>query len=319
MNDRAHSHRDNESVDLPFEVEAWLNEQPSGDAEMLKEVWQLAGHAQKFDPPGEPDTVRFERMRKEVKEAVASNRSSMRLIRLRILKAAAVVLVLMIAGGIWWTRPIVHEAPFGSQLTVLLPDGSESTLNSGSRLSHTRSFGTKNRLVNLQGEGFFDVKHNEIPFSVETFNGSVAVLGTRFNVRAWEDETRETVVVLQEGSVRLAGHDKQRPVVLEPGELSRISGEEAVPSEPVPVDVDLNLAWRSGNFIFVDELLGVVVDEAERRFDVSIQVQPQTLRQERITLKLNDAKNIDEILTTISEVRGYTFELVGGVYRLANY
>ena len=323
MNDQ-NPHRNSAASDLPVEVETWLNEQPAEDASALKETWALAAYAELFDPRCEPDAVRFEQMRNTVQEAIKSpesihrfDRAPLRLLNRRVLRLAASLIILAMAGSFWWSRPVVHVAPFGDRLNVHLADGSEVYLNSGSRLSHSRSFGSENRKIKLQGEAYFDVSHNDMPFVVGTFNGSVTVLGTRFNVRAWEsDDTPETVVVLEQGSVLFAGlSDGVVPVVLEPGEMSRISGLNA-PSLPVSVDINQNIAWRDGGLIFVDQLVGVVADEVQRRFNVEVEIIPASLRQERVTLKLNDARNAEEVLTTLAVARGYTVEGSKGAFKV---
>ena len=316
--------RNSASSELPVEVEAWLDEQPVEDAQALKEVWTLAAHAQLFDPPCELDEKRFDQMctavhaaTKTVKRASKSDRASMRLLNMRLLKVAASLIILVFAGSFWWTRPIVHVAPWGDQLSVHLPDGSDVALNSGSQLLHRRSFGSENRRVTLRGEAFFDVAHSHTPFLVETFNGTVTVLGTRFNVRAWEsDDVPETVVVLEQGSVLLRGLTVDvDPVILKPGEISRISGVDA-PSAPILVDINQNMSWRSGGLMFVDQRVGVVADEIQRRFNVQVKIIPESLRQERVTFRLSEVRNAEEVLSIVAVARGYTLEETNGLFKL---
>lgn len=309
---------------MPAELEALLQARSAEDAASLEQAWQLAGHATLLDPPADPDSARFEQMRQHVLKSTqvvthtpATDRPPLRLVRTQWFSIAASVLILVLAGSIWWSRPVFYEASVGEMLNVNLPDGSEIALNSGSRLTHKRSFGFSRRNVKLRGEAFFDVAHNEVPFIVETFNGEITVLGTRFNVRSWEsDETPETVVVLEQGSVRFtAHHNPEASVVLQPGELSRIL-ETATPTHPEPVEVSQNIAWRSGGIIFVDKEVGVVVDEVQRRFGIHVKVYPISLRKERVSLVLNEVRSAAEVLSTIADVRGYALEDAGDHYTL---
>ena len=306
---------------VPDELKAWLGEQPQEEANALEQAWNLAVHAQQFDLPSEPDTERFGQMREEVLRAAAQEqvhvRTHLRLVSTPILRIAASLVVLVLAGTFLWTRPISHTAPVGDQLSVQLSDGSTVSLNSGSRLVHNRSFGSKNRRVTLKGEAFFDVAHSDTPFIVETFNGTVTVLGTRFNVRAWEsDEDPETVVALERGSVLLESRAKAAtPVVLEPGQVSRISGE-AGPSAPEQADIEQKTAWRLGGLFFNDTPVGVVVDEIKRRFDVEVEMLPPSLRQERVTLRLSDARDAEFALSMIAMAREYTLRETDGVFSL---
>jgi len=306
---------------LPAEIEAWLNEEPAAEAQEIRQVWQLAEHARQFDTPGDPDLGRFERMRVAVKASVGDDargegrRGLLRLVNTTVLRAAAAMLVLALAGGYWWTRPVVYEAPLAGLLSVRLEDGTQVTLNSGSRLTHGRRFKRGARNVLLRGEAFFDVEHGEAPFIVDTFNGQVTVLGTRFNVRAWDsDDAPETEVFLEEGSVRFTAPGAD--VILRPGEASRIAGNARQPSAPASINAYADVFWLTGGFLFVDKPVGVVVDEIKRRFDVHVETNPASMREELVTLRLGDARSAEEVLMTVAAARGYRLEVIGEGYRL---
>lgn len=310
---------------LPAELEAWIGEQTEDEAAMLKEVWTLAGHAQAYDLPVEPDAQRFTQLTTAVKAATGASSNStvvfltghLRLVHTNVLKMAAVILVLVLAGGAFLMRPVVYQAPAGAQVQIALADGSQVTLNSGSRLVHRRLFDWRHRDVELQGEGFFDVAHGAMPFTVKTFNGQVTVLGTRFNVRAWEGDTDpETEVVLEEGSVRFTTHSAgSTPVILKPGERSIVRGTAEMPSAPEQVNPAQQLAWRRGGFLFVNRPVGAVLNEVARRFAVEIDA-PASLRQETVSLRLNETRDAEEVLQTIAATRGYTLEKSGNQYKL---
>ena len=83
---------------------------------------------------------------------------------------------------------------------VSLPDGSKVWLNSDSRIAYSMTFGTADRTITLHGEAYFDVAKNEqIPFIVNSSGLSVKALGTKFNIRSFEDE--DVTVTLMEGKV----------------------------------------------------------------------------------------------------------------------
>ena len=138
----------------------------------------------------------------------------------------------MAVGAALWLRPITLTVPTGDYLTTTLPDGTLATLNSGTTLSYRRTFGWRTRTVRLHGEAFFDVTTDADPFRVQTFNSTVTVLGTRFNVRAWSgDLTGASTVVLEEGRVRFAANaTPQQGVELQPGQMSRVGGEATAPT-----------------------------------------------------------------------------------------
>lgn len=322
MSDNFSTSTPQDSSELPDELASWIEEQPVAEAHALKEVWALSLHAK--DTGVEPDAARFEQLAVAVKASTASDsagplRGHLRLLRTNPVRMAAAILVLAIAGGLFWMRPVVYEAPLGNQRLVQLADGSEVLLNSGSRLEHRRAFDRSHRNVVLHGEGFFDVAHDATPFTVQTFNGEVRVLGTRFNVRAWHsDVVPETEVVLEEGSVQFsAGDASGEAVVLMPGQRSAMRITATRPTAPERVDPVQRTAWRNGGFLFVNRQVGVVLDEVARRFDVIIEVYPAALRNEMVSLKLNDTRDAEAVLQTIAAIRGYTFEKSGEVYRLS--
>ncbi len=111
--------------------------------------------------------------------------------------------------------------PRGGQFMVVLPDSTKVYLNAGSSLRFPAAFMGKLRTVMLTGEAYFEVAHNKTkPFHVLTKGQMVEVLGTHFNINAYDDE-RVIKTTLLEGSVRvsMAG----RLALLTPGEQSQIS------------------------------------------------------------------------------------------------
>ncbi|MEG1866456.1 MAG: FecR family protein, partial [Bacteroides sp.] len=95
------------------------------------------------------------------------------------------------------------KVPAGSRTNIILPDGTDVTLNAGSVLRYSRGFGIRERQVSLSGEGYFKVAKNaKIPFYVHTNGVQVQVVGTMFNVCAYDNE-RYVTVSLMEGKVNL--------------------------------------------------------------------------------------------------------------------
>ena len=293
---------------LPPEAQSWLAEHPDVDPADLEEVWRLSEYAPPPESSFERDPARVETMRARIDEVITDETpASERPERLTYIRtfphswAVAASIVLLIALGLsFWLKPSTLTAPAGERLTATLPDGSMVELNSGARLSFARNFGGDTRTVRLTGEAFFDVASDaQKPFIVKTFNADVAVLGTRFNVRAWpNDPTRETMVVLEEGRVRLAAAKAPAPsVVLEPGQMSRVVADDA-PSAPTPVSVEQVLSWREGGFYFNDYPIRVILAEAERRFGVTIDAS-EAVAGQRLALFLPQTESVDTVLDAL--------------------
>ena len=131
---------------------------------------------------------------------------------------------------------IVVEAPQGSRTQMTLPDGTKVWLNAGSKISYTQGFCIVNRLVNLVGEGYFEVAHNEhLPFRVSSKDLQVSVLGTKFNFRDYPTDA-EAIVSLAEGKVALDDltHPGKETVYLAPKQRAIMSKQTgSIVVEPV--------------------------------------------------------------------------------------
>jgi transmembrane sensor len=232
-----------------------------------------------------------------------------------LLLAAASVSALAL--GVTAVSSVTVEAGPGALTQVTLPDGSSVELNSGSTLTHPRwdlPWGGGTRAVRLAGEAYFDVVAAPRPFTVETFNARVVVLGTRFNVRAREEVGGGTDVALEAGRVRLEAR-RTGPtrdsgvgaVELEPGQGAGIPMGAAVPGRPNPIAVERTTAWRARGFAVTDLPLDAILRELERRFAVEIQVAPGVGLGDKLTLHYTDPREIRTILADIATARGLRF------------
>lgn len=300
---------------LPPEAMVWLEEHADTDAASMQEMWHLTAFLQDDLAAARPSTEQIKGMETHITAAIrTADRAPVRRVHLRVLRrwpaiAMAASFVILVGLG-FWLQPVQHTASAGTMATIDLPDGTSVTLNSGSRLSYWRPFTWFTRRVELHGEAYFAVTPAEAPFVVETFNGAVTVLGTRFNVRAWpEANTAATEVVLEEGSVQLAA-DRQtgQSVILQPGQISRIIGNAPQPTPPTSVEVNAKMAWRAGAFRFLDAPLGDVLDELARRTNQTIRVSDPALRELRVAVILDTVESVEAVLTILSEIRDLRYE-----------
>jgi hypothetical protein len=161
--------------------------------------------------------------------------------------------------------------PRGRQYQLVLADGSKVWLNAASSIRYPTAFTGKERRVEISGEVYFEVAHNQaMPFRVAIRNrGEVEVLGTHFNINAYEEEP-EMVTTLIEGSVKLKpAADSGQSVRIKPGEQARMS-EKGRLSVEKDVDTDEVMAWKNGYFSFNQTGLDVVMRQISRWYDVDI-------------------------------------------------
>ncbi|MFA5419517.1 MAG: FecR domain-containing protein [Bacteroidales bacterium] len=158
--------------------------------------------------------------------------------------------------------------PMGSRSRVTLTDGTTVSLNSNSRMELDDGFSGTNRIVSLQGEGYFEVKADKNnPFTVKTDNFNITVTGTRFNVSSYADDQKISAT-LAEGRVQLATKNS-KTIVLKPGE--KITFDQKT-MQPVleQADVESELAWVEGEFIFKEIPFPDLIRKLERWYDVRL-------------------------------------------------
>ncbi|MEO9145512.1 MAG: FecR domain-containing protein [Ginsengibacter sp.] len=158
--------------------------------------------------------------------------------------------------------------PRGGQYQLTLADGSQVWLNAASSITFPTSFVGDTREVKITGEAYFEVAHNaNMPFHVKVGNITVQVLGTHFNINAYEDEGVIKTTLL-EGSVKVS--EGKENVMIEPGEQAQIKN----PSDKIIVkkDVDMEevVAWKNGLFQFDNTNIQDIMRKISRWYDVEV-------------------------------------------------
>jgi transmembrane sensor len=161
--------------------------------------------------------------------------------------------------------------PRGGQYQLILPDGSKVWLNSASFIKFPVVFTGNQRIVELQGEAYFDIKANKkMPFLVKTLRADVKVLGTEFNINSYEDEPLNTTTLVK-GSVMVSTVNDSK--IISPGQQVQL---EDSPSKAIKInnDADINqvMAWQKGIFEFNESSLDVIARQISRWYDVKITV-----------------------------------------------
>lgn len=153
------------------------------------------------------------------------------------------------------------------QYQVILPDGSRVWLNAASSLRFPAAFAGAQRTVELTGEGYFEVSHDaKKPFYVKVAGMEVEVLGTHFNINAYDDEPVIKTTLL-EGAVKVSGPGRQ--VLLSPGQDASYSGGEIKVQNNA--DIGMAVAWKNGVFEFNDASIETVMRQIARWYDVTVE------------------------------------------------
>ncbi|MGZ8556899.1 MAG: FecR family protein [Chitinophagaceae bacterium] len=187
----------------------------------------------------------------------------------------------------------------GGQFRLILPDGSEVWLNSASSVKYPTAFIGMQRKVEISGEAYFQIAHNPVkPFIVSVNGMNVNVLGTHFNINAYDDEASVKTTLL-EGSVSL----KKADVVatLTPGQQAQLgnSGKIKVIDN---VDIDQVVAWKNGYFSFNRADLQTVMRQIARWYDVDISYEGK-IPERQFGGKIDRNSNASEVLKILRETK----------------
>jgi ferric-dicitrate binding protein FerR (iron transport regulator) len=156
--------------------------------------------------------------------------------------------------------------PRGSKvIDMQLSDGSHVWLNAGSSVTYPVAFAGNERKVQITGEAYFEVAHDAgKPFIVTKGETSVTVLGTHFNVNAYDDEDALRITLLQ-GSVKVSKGSSN--ALLKPGQQAQVAGDIKT---IVGVDTERVIAWKNGLFSFDNASLPTVMRQIARWYDVDV-------------------------------------------------
>lgn len=185
--------------------------------------------------------------------------------------------------------------PKGGEYKVTLPDGTKVWLNAETSLRYPTTFTGPERTVELTGEAYFEVAKNAAqPFIVRSGQATVRVLGTHFNMMAYKDEPF-TKTTLAEGSVAMSGNGEQ--MILKPGQGGIVSnGSNSV--SVAAADVDLDLAWKNGQFYFNKTELSAIMKQLARWYDLDIRYAGQ-VPAKRFVGKISRYTNLSEVLDVL--------------------
>ncbi len=163
------------------------------------------------------------------------------------------------------------STPRGGQYEVVLPDGTKVWLNAASSIRFPTSFTGKERELQVTGEAYFEVAKNvDQPFRVFVKGMTVNVLGTQFNIMAYNDELGIKTTLVQ-GKVKVVTNNGQSEV-LEPSEQAMINenGEMSIVKN---ANINEIVAWKNNLFWFDNDNVHEIIKQLSRWYDVDIQIK----------------------------------------------
>ncbi len=266
----------------------------------LKNVWSLT---RTFEDEGEND---YSREFKQITRKI--NKSRLRL----IFRYAAMITAIFCAGGILgylFTKSDGNQmanfdsglktsfvVPLGQTAELNLPDGTKVWMNSGTVLSYSPDFSYANRNVTLDGEAFFSVtKDADHPFNVKTSSINIKVLGTSFNVEAYNDNLQAVNTTLVSGKVEINDLNNKKLGELIPGQIARFDNLKRTVSID-EIDTGFYTSWKNGFLMFSNTPLEEITKKMERWYNVEFVFGNPQLKSLRYSGTILRGKPIDQIL-----------------------
>jgi transmembrane sensor len=266
--------------------------------EEVKREWELNPE---LDELGQFNLTRLQYQINSEKFITRSLKSG-RSLWIRVASVAAILAIgLLIGSSIFYLissekksdDQIVIETPRGEKSKVKLPDGSEVWLNANSKLVY-HDFSARHRLVELTGEAFFKVVHNDqAPFIVRTNECDVEDLGTTFNVMAYNEFGRKEITLI-EGKLNVKTPSSQE--MLKPGQALILKDHQM---KVVETNVSEASAWVENKFNFRNIPLPELMKRLENWYDVDINFENRVGKDVRFTGTFKNEETIWQVLDAI--------------------
>lgn len=268
-------------------LDAWIARDPEHKEyyDHLVSVWSLTQKGQVQTTDVDADWTIFEKR-------LQQNPATLTIPKIRVLQikpsrvalrviasVAAVLLIGVVLVSVLLREPkanlIAASAGDRTRFEVVLPDGSKVILRRGGSVEYNEDF--KERDIVLHGEAYFEVTHDEAhPFTVSAGNGSVRVLGTKFNVKERDDKTVELYVT--EGRVAFAPASRKFDAkIFSEGQAGMLAPQAEAEVERTAAPGPNATSWISGRLVFDHTSLDHVLEDIARHFAVQVQVADSAL------------------------------------------
>jgi ferric-dicitrate binding protein FerR (iron transport regulator) len=310
-----------------FEIEKLHKEPALKEDDLMQESWlMLERELDELPASGRVQEIKKSRLRKPLPSWM---------------RVAAIWIGILLLAGFYFFKSnspkedslkkvtgIVNQVsvPFGTPEKKVLPDGTEAWLNAGSRIRYADNFIQKNRDVYLDGEAYFSVKHDaDHPFIVHVGNVTIRALGTKFNVHAYQNESKiEATLISGKILVKIDGKPDQDIILIPNEKLTVINEEFSLPNKkneprkevgfqvqevaPMPSVTELpEVAWLQDKLAFQNESFEELAKRMERRYDVHIVFKDSRLGNERLSGIFKN-ENIQKALNLLQMTTPFRYE-----------
>ncbi len=300
------------SIEEKQQIENWLEENDENKKlfHSLKSIWEKSGKVpDMFHPNAE---LTWDNVKNRI-STVKTIQNQRKKILNQLFKVAA-ILILLLGSAFFLKYYYINRNIFIStaieKKEVKLPDGTMVFLNRNSSIKYPRKFNKKNRFISFEGEGFFKVtKDSKRKFIIESNNTTTTVLGTQFNLDAYNDNNIVKVTVI-EGKVKFSlKEDDSKSVFLTLGEEGIYNINTGQFTEQNTKNNNF-LAWKTKKYLFNETPLNEILDLLSKDYAISYKIENQSLTDLKLTAAFNEL-TIEEITETIEIALNLEIEVSG--------
>ena len=202
----------------------------------------------------------------------------------------------------------------GMECHIVLSDGTKVHLNAESQLTYPICFSDKERIVQVEGEAYFDVAPDKAhPFIVQTPHTSIRVTGTSFNVRAYADEEVESTTLVS-GAIEISSESEDYELIPNQHFVYDKNSRKSIVSN---VNTELYTSWESGSFIFINVPLQNVMSYLSKWYGFKYTFEDDAARQVQIGAYLNRYANMNPIINMIMELNMVDIKQKEGILHIS--
>ncbi|MDX1941035.1 MAG: FecR domain-containing protein [Saprospiraceae bacterium] len=271
---------------------------------MAKEIEQIEHLSKRYKNNYEPDVdAGWAKLHARMQAAKAADNQKLRVVAHRRWLSAAAGILLLVVASVWvlqsGSKQMIVQTSLGEQQKITLPDGSSVVLNENSKLIYPQHFDKSNtRSIQLNGEAFFEVKPNaDKPFIISTNLTEVTVLGTSFNVRAYEGETT-TEVEVATGQVAFGVKNTDASITLKPGQTGIFDNKASKLYYKSTAQLNAQ-AWFTNRLNFEGASLADVFQVLERYYKIKFDIANPDINRCEFTSNFENSE-LSEVTASIS-------------------
>lgn len=305
--------RQESSDEEKHEIESWVNSsaENSETFEQLLNEWENIYDSPELFVQADKNKI-WTNIASQIRTAVP-NRTYTKPFLIKIAGVAAMLALVIGIASTFFVKSAIETASLAQSITTIetmqgqktqmtLPDGTKVWLNSDSKLTYAGNFNSSDRIVNLEGEAFFNVTRNEEKeFIVKTSSIDVVVKGTSFDVSAYRDEKQISVSLL-EGKVAITDKNGKQMTDMKPNELAIISRQN-LRYTLYKENAEIYRAWVSDQLIFYNADIYEVTKKLERWYGINIiLITPDERQKYTFSVKTESLRELLELFNKITPI-----------------